>query len=158
MPHWTGAQLLDIVKAKDPRIEVIFLTAQDEASLAVSLMKRGTTTSFLSPSNSNQLVLSVGRRSNIRRLILENENYRLHLEQLVMEKTQALNQALASLSHVDSETLDALSKALDFRDQSTSGHSRRVADLTAGPQAASASRDRTLFRSNTAHCCTTSAN
>src|ERR1700746_324012 len=29
-------------------------------------------------------------------------------------------------------TLDLLSMALDFRDQSTSGHSRRVASLTAG--------------------------
>jgi len=132
MPHWTGAQLLDIVKAKDPRIEVIFLTAQDEASLAVSLMKRGAMDFLFKPVELNQLVLSIGRALEHRRLILENENYRLHLEQLVMEKTQALNQALASLSHVHSATLDALSKALDFRDQSTSGHSRRVADLTAG--------------------------
>ena len=49
-----------------------------------------------------------------------------------MEKTKALNEALTSLNHVHSATLDALSKALDFRDQSTSGHSRRVAELTAG--------------------------
>src|SRR5215467_1916573 len=47
-------------------------------------------------------------------------------------KTKALNEALTDLSHVYSATLDALSMALDFRDQSTSGHSRRVADLTAG--------------------------
>jgi HD-GYP domain-containing protein (c-di-GMP phosphodiesterase class II) len=33
---------------------------------------------------------------------------------------------------VHSATLDALAMALDYRDQSTSGHSRRVADLTAG--------------------------
>ena len=49
-----------------------------------------------------------------------------------MEKTKALNQALTSLNHVHSATLDTLSMALDFRDQSTSGHSRRVADLTTG--------------------------
>jgi cyclic di-GMP phosphodiesterase len=44
----------------------------------------------------------------------------------------ALNEALSSLTQVHSATLDALSMALDFRDQSTSGHSRRVADLTVG--------------------------
>src|SRR6516164_10274986 len=49
-----------------------------------------------------------------------------------MEKTKELNEALTSLNHVHSATLDALAKALDFRDQSTSGHSRRVAELTAG--------------------------
>jgi len=67
-----------------------------------------------------------------RRLVTENEAYRRHLEQLVAEKTQALNDALSTLTHVHSSTLDALSLALDYRDQSTSGHSRRVADLTAG--------------------------
>ena len=43
-----------------------------------------------------------------------------------------MRETLTSLNHVHSATLDALSMALDFRDQSTSGHSRRVADLTAG--------------------------
>src|SRR5207237_5627286 len=37
MPHHTGSDLLDMVKQKDAKIEVIFLTAQDEAALAVDL-------------------------------------------------------------------------------------------------------------------------
>jgi putative nucleotidyltransferase with HDIG domain len=132
MPHVTGSVLLDTIKAKDPKVEVIFLTAQDETSLAVDLMKRGALDFLLKPVELNQLLLSAGRALEHRGLVLENENYRLHLEQLVLEKTRALNEALASLSHVHSATLDALALALDFRDQSTSGHSRRVADLTGG--------------------------
>ena len=132
IPHLSGAELLDIIKQQDSRIEVIFLTAQDETSLAVDLMKRGALDFLLKPVELNQLLLSIGRALEHRRLIIENENYRLHLEQLVLEKTRALNAALTSLKHVHSATLDALSMALDFRDQSTSGHSRRVADLTAG--------------------------
>jgi putative nucleotidyltransferase with HDIG domain len=42
-----------------------------------------------------------------------------------------LNEALKS-SHVYPATLETLTQALDFRDRSTSGHSRRVAELTAG--------------------------
>ncbi len=132
MPHLTGSDLLDTVKQKDRTVEVIFLTAQDETSLAVDLMKRGAIDFLLKPVELNQLLLSVGRALEHRRLVTENEKYRLHLEQLVLEKTAALNDALASLGHVHSGTLDALSQALDFRDQSTSGHSRRVANLTAG--------------------------
>src|SRR6516162_11959328 len=132
MPHHSGADLLDMIKKKDPRIEVLFLTAQDEASLAVDLMKRGATDFLLKPVEVNQLLLSIGRAIEHRRLVIENEIYRLLLEQLVLEKTRALNEALTSLNHVHSATLDALSLALDYRDQSTSGHSRRVADLTAG--------------------------
>ena len=132
MPQRSGAELLDIIKQHDSRIEVIFLTAQDETSLAVDLMKRGALDFLLKPVELNQLLLSIGRAIEHRSLIMENENYRLRLEQLVLEKTKALNEALTSLKHVHSATLDALSMALDFRDQSTSGHSRRVADLTMG--------------------------
>ncbi|MBI4474390.1 MAG: response regulator [Acidobacteria bacterium] len=132
MPHITGSVLLDQFKAKDSTVEIIFLTAQDETSLAVDLMKRGAIDFLLKPVELNQLSLSVSRALEHRRLVKENEAYRLHLEQLVLAKTRALNEALASLTHVHSATLDALSMALDFRDQSTSGHSRRVADLTAG--------------------------
>src|SRR5262245_26355763 len=107
MPHQTGSDLLDLVKQKDPTVEVIFLTAQDEASLAVDLMKRGAMDFLLKPVELNQLLLSIGRALEHRRLVIENENYRLHLEQLVLEKTQALNEALTSLNHVHSATLDA---------------------------------------------------
>jgi putative two-component system response regulator len=148
MPYRSGANLLDIVKARDPNIEVIFLTAQDEASLAVDLMKRGAMDFLLKPVELNHLLLSISRALEHRRLIIENEDYRLHLEQLVREKTKALNEALSSLNHVHSATLDALSMALDFRDQSTSGHSRRVADLTAGAAGS---------MGITAPCCTISA-
>jgi putative nucleotidyltransferase with HDIG domain len=135
MPYVSGSVLLDEIKKRDPSIEVVFLTAQDETSLAVDLMKRGAIDFLLKPVELNQLTLAVGRALEHRRLITENEAYRHRLEDLVREKTQALNEALKSLTNVHSATLDALSMALDFRDQSTSGHSRRVADLTAGAAA-----------------------
>lgn len=46
------------------------------------------------------------------------------------KKAETLNDALRSLTYVHSGTLDLLALALDYRDQSTSGHSRRVANLT----------------------------
>src|SRR5262245_59296755 len=135
MPFLSGSIILDQVKERDPRVEVIFLTAQDETSLAVDLMKRGAIDFHLKPVELAQLLLSVDRALEHRRLVTENETYRLHLEQLVLEKTAMLNDALASLGQMHSGTLDALAQALDFRDQSTSGHSRRVASLTAGAAA-----------------------
>jgi putative nucleotidyltransferase with HDIG domain len=146
MPRHSGADLLDLIKKKDSRIEVIFLTAQDEASLAVDLMKRGATDFLLKPVEVHQLLLSISRALEHRRLVIENESYRLHLEQLVLDKTRALNDALTSLNHVHSATLDALSMALDFRDQSTSGHSRRVAELTAGAATSLGIRDSALVQ------------
>ena len=132
MPQRTRAELLNIIKRHDSRVEVIFLTAQHETSLAVDLMKRGALDFLLKPVESNQLLLAIGRAVEHRYLIAQNEQYRLHLEELILEKTRALNEALTSFKSVHTATLDALSMALDFRDQSTSGHSRRVANLTAG--------------------------
>jgi putative nucleotidyltransferase with HDIG domain len=132
MPGRTGAELLDIIKQYDSQIEVIFLTDQDETSLAVDLMKRGASDFLVKPVQLEQVLASVSRAVEHRRLVIENDNYQLHLEQQIVGKTRALNEALASLKNVHSATLEALSMALDFRDQSTSGHSRRVAELTAG--------------------------
>jgi putative nucleotidyltransferase with HDIG domain len=132
MPHVSGSVILDSFKEADPTVEVIFLTAEDETTLAIDLMRRGAIDFLLKPVELNKLSLAVTRAMEHRRLVKENEAYRRHLEQLVAEKTTALNDALSSLTHVHSSTLDALSLALDYRDQSTSGHSRRVADLTAG--------------------------
>jgi len=136
MPHVPGSALLEAIKKKDHTIEVIFLTGEDETYLAVEMMKRGAMDYLLKPVDLGKLSLAVTLALEHRRLVLENEAYHLHLERLVAEKTQALNDALRSLTHVHSATLDALSMALDFRDQSTSGHSRRVATLTTGAAAA----------------------
>jgi hypothetical protein len=106
---------------------------EDETYLAVEMMKRGALDYLLKPVDLAKLSLAVTRALEHRRLVLENEAYHLHLERLVAEKTQALNDALYSLTHVHSATLDALSMALDFRDQSTSGHSRRVATYEEPP-------------------------
>jgi putative nucleotidyltransferase with HDIG domain len=46
------------------------------------------------------------------------------------ERPDELNDALKGLVSVHPGTLDALALALDYRDKSTSGHSRRVASLT----------------------------
>jgi putative nucleotidyltransferase with HDIG domain len=46
------------------------------------------------------------------------------------QKPEAFTDGLSSLSAAQSGTLEALAMALDYRDQSTSGHSRRVANLT----------------------------
>jgi HD-GYP domain-containing protein (c-di-GMP phosphodiesterase class II) len=43
-----------------------------------------------------------------------------------------LHEALERLGLIHGATLEALGLALDFRDQSISGHSRRVASLTTG--------------------------
>jgi putative nucleotidyltransferase with HDIG domain len=132
MPGLTGAQLLQEFKAIDSKVEVIFLTGEAETRLAVDMMKAGAIDYLLKPMNLYFLNASVERALEHRRLVRANLEYRLHLEDLVAQKTAALSEALTKLAEMHSGTLEALGMALDFRDQSTSGHSRRVACWTKG--------------------------
>lgn len=132
MPHVSGSDLLDAIKAIDPTVEVVFLTAEDEAALAVDLMKRGAIDFLLKPIDLGAVARAVSRALEHRRLLMENDAYRVQLEALVAEKTQELNEALRDLTTVHTATLDSLSMALDLRDQGTGGHSRRVSGQTTG--------------------------
>ncbi len=132
MPFVSGSDLLDEIKSINNHTEVILLTGVNDTVLAVSLMKKGAADFLLKPIDSKQMDVAVARALEHRRLVLENMAYKLHLEMLVEERSKALNEALKNLHELHSATIETLSSALDLRDQGTSGHSRRVADMTVG--------------------------
>ena len=132
MPFMTGSELMDAIKSIDPQTEIILLTGLNDTLLAVDLMKRGAADFLLKPIEPKQMDVAVARALEHRRLIMENMAYKLHLEALVVDRSKALSDALKNLSDLHSATLETLATAIDLRDQGTSGHSRRVADMTLG--------------------------
>lgn len=132
MPFVSGSDLLDKIKAINSHTEVILLTGVNDTVLAVNLMKRGAADFLLKPIEPKQMDVAVARALEHRRLVLENMAYKLHLEMLVEERSKALNEALKNLHELHGATIETLANALDLRDQGTSGHSRRVADMTVG--------------------------
>ena len=130
MPFLSGPDLLDSIKAIDPFTEVILLTEMNDTVLAVDLMKRGAADYLLKPVDAEQVDIAVARALEHRRLIMENTAYKSNLEKLVEERSGALRDALRNLNELHSATLETLATAIDLRDQGTSGHSRRVADMT----------------------------
>jgi putative nucleotidyltransferase with HDIG domain len=130
MPFLPEADLLESIKSVDHFTEVVLLTDKNDAALAVNLMKRGAADCLIKPVELKQLGFSVTRALEHRRLIVENTAYKLDLEHLVEERSKALSEALRNLSSLHSATLETLATAIDLRDQGTSGHSRRVADMT----------------------------
>jgi len=132
MPFVSGSDLLDQIKSVSPHTEVILLTGLNDTVLAVDLMKRGAADFLLKPIEPKQMEVAVSRALEHRRLVLENMAYKLHLENLVEERSKALNEALKNLNELHNATIETLAAALDLRDQGTSGHSRRVANMTLG--------------------------
>ncbi len=132
MPHLKGTKLMEHIRDRDGLIEIILLTAEDDTATAVEAMRRGAADYLLKPVSMRGMEMSVARALEHHELVVENAAYKKRLEDLVAERTQALNRALMLLSNVHTATLDTLATALDFRDQATFGHSRRMATLTVG--------------------------
>jgi putative nucleotidyltransferase with HDIG domain len=130
MPFISGSDLLDSIKSIDHLTEVVLLTGLNDTLLAVDLMKRGAADFLLKPIDPKQMDVAIARALEHRRLVIENTAYKLNLERLVEERSKALSDALRNLNDLHGATLETLATAIDLRDQATSGHSRRVADMT----------------------------
>src|SRR5215469_10896584 len=130
MPEMDGIKLLEWVRQYDPDVPVIMVTAIHDISTALEAIRRGAYDYILKPFEKDQLFLGVGRALQHRRLVLENKNYQLNLQQQVDERTQQLTVALTQLEQSYDDTLEALGSALDLKDAETEGHCQRVTAFT----------------------------
>jgi len=126
MPEITGIELLQKVKAIDPKMKMIMVTAYPEIDLAVNAMRLGAYDFIIKPADLDLIVMSVKKALESRRLEEEIEAYHNHMEELVEERTAKLQQAYRTLkkSHLDS--VKVLAEAIDAKDPYTRGHSDRV--------------------------------
>jgi putative nucleotidyltransferase with HDIG domain len=126
MPEMTGIELLQKVKAIDPKMKMIMVTAYPDVDLAVNAMRQGAYDFIIKPADLDLIVMSVKKALDSKRLEEEIEAYHNRLEELVEERTANLQQAYRSLkkSHLDS--VKVLAEAIDAKDPYTRGHSDRV--------------------------------
>lgn len=140
MPGIDGIELIKKVRVLYPDTVVIMITAVSNANAAIEALKQGASDYLIKPFNLEEIVISIQNALEKRRLILENRGYQEHLEEIVkvqtaeirgllsveQQKTAQLNKALAEIQVTYNTTLEALSTALDYRDNATEGHSQRV--------------------------------
>ena len=130
MPEMDGIGLLERAKEKFPDMPVVMLTAVLDVSVALQAIRNGAYDYLLKPFEREQLLATVRRALENRRLKRENDAYRSNLEAMVAARTQQLRAAVADLERSYDITLEALGEALDLRDAETEGHSRRVTAFT----------------------------
>jgi len=140
MPGMDGIALLKALRAAYPDTAVVMITAVSNVSMAIEALREGAYDYLIKPFNLEEVVLSVRNALEKRRLILENRLYQEHLGEIVKAQTEEirqlltteqericeLNKAVEEIDVTHSATLDALSTALDYRDNETEGHSQRV--------------------------------
>jgi putative nucleotidyltransferase with HDIG domain len=130
MAEMDGIALLERAKERYPDMPVVMVTAVHDIQVALQALRNGAYDYLLKPFEREQLLATVRRALENRRLKRENDAYRTNLEALVAARTQQWKTALSKLEESYDITLEALGEALDLKDAETQHHSKRVTAYT----------------------------
>jgi putative nucleotidyltransferase with HDIG domain len=130
MPEMDGVELLKQVKAMDPNMMVIMVTAYPELDLVVEAMRLGAYDFITKPVNLELVVHSVKKALEKKKLEQEIEAYHNNLGNLVEERTARLQQAYRTLKKAHLDSVKVLVEAIDAKDPYTRGHSDRVTRMS----------------------------
>lgn len=122
MPGKSGIELLPEIKVNYAGTAVIMATAITETGIAVQCMKQGADDYICKPFNLDEVVLSVDKTLEKRRLELQIKEYQEHLQEKVEEQTREIRRLFLG-------AIEALVFALEAKDKYTAGHSRRVTKI-----------------------------
>jgi putative two-component system response regulator len=119
MPGESGLDLVRDVLAEHPDTAAVMVTAMDDPLLAEVALEFGAYGYITKPFQRNQLLISVSNALRRRSLEIENRGNRGRLEQAVRERTRELQESRE-------ETIQRLSRAVEYRDTETGGHIERM--------------------------------
>jgi len=125
----SGFDLMEQVRAIDPSVVVIVLTAHSTADNAIESLRLGAYDFITKPVNSAKLQTVLTRALEYRRLLLANRDYQSRLEDMVREQSREIAGALTEVKQSYEFTLEALVNLLDAREQATGRHSLNVREL-----------------------------
>jgi len=112
------------------QIPIVLVTDFHHVPQAVKAVQMGAYDYVLRPFSADQLLATVRRTLQYRRLQTQNDLFRHHLEQLITARTEMLQHSMRQLENSYDVTLEALGNALDLKDAETEGHSKRVTAYT----------------------------
>jgi response regulator RpfG family c-di-GMP phosphodiesterase len=130
MPGISGLELLARVRQSHPHIAFILTTGVDDLEVGVQAMRSGADDYLVKPLRESAVIASLERALHKRHLEKQIENYSKRLEEMVVERTGQLHQALQQIERNYEDTLQALGAAIDLRDNETAGHSQRVCNYS----------------------------
>src|SRR2546422_2123946 len=92
MPGVSGTELLGMIRAKYPDLDVVMITAVVDVDVALRAIRNGASDYLPKPFNLEQVQITVERVLEKRRLLDENRTYQLGLEAKVQERTHELTE------------------------------------------------------------------
>jgi response regulator RpfG family c-di-GMP phosphodiesterase len=126
MPKMDGVQLATSVKQYSPDVEIIMVTGMADLDLVVKTLQLGAYDYILKPFQKQRVLMSVERALERRRLILGIKECKENVEQVVKERTRALEDRLKKLTRTYQTTLQTLGAVLDSADIEAQARCLRV--------------------------------
>jgi putative nucleotidyltransferase with HDIG domain len=126
MPNLDGVGLLGHIKDKYSDIPFVIITTVQDISVALAAIRKGAYDYLLKPFEREQLLNTVRRALENRRLKLKKCDYQTNLKAVVQQSTEQLRQSLGNIETSHDNTLDAL----DLKEPSSEGHAKRVTFFT----------------------------
>ena len=126
MPDYDGKWLLKQIRNEDPNMAVLMITGVDDTKEAVDCLRLGAYDYIIKPFNPQEIRIAVERALERKSLLLQKKAYQANLEKKVRERTLELLRAYEEIEMTYQRTLEALITALDVRERTTGGHSKRV--------------------------------
>ncbi|MBW1962259.1 MAG: sigma-54-dependent Fis family transcriptional regulator [Deltaproteobacteria bacterium] len=105
MPGISGIELLERIKARDPDLPVIMMTAYGTVEKAVEAMQKGAYSYILKPFDNERLVLYVNKANEMYRVVKENRQLRDEIESKyqfgnIIGKSKAMREVFEAIRKV----------------------------------------------------------
>jgi putative two-component system response regulator len=131
LPDDAGLSLIEFVSRESPRTATVTVLDVDEPELADRAIDMGTYGYVFKPFTPNQVLIAVRNALQRRKLELENRAHRETLEQIVRVRTAALERSASQMKLSREEIVRRLSRAVEYRDEETGGHTERMSAYSA---------------------------
>lgn len=126
LPDRNGIEVLREIRERYPDTAVVMVSGAEEIDTVLASLNLGASDFITKPFGRELVVSRVEQALEKRRLSIENKRHQRELEQLVKERTEALQRSLQYIEATYDATIKALGGALDLRDSETQYHSERV--------------------------------
>ena len=127
MPKMNGIEMIEAIKKENEEQLILITTAHTESEYILRAIKDGIDGYILKPFNMTQLNYELFKCAQKMMMKKENELYKLHLLEVVADKTDELENLIKYHNENYEKTLESMVEMIEQRDTYTAGHSRRVA-------------------------------
>jgi putative two-component system response regulator len=123
MPRMSGDELQRLARGIRPDLAVVLVTAATDLSLVVKCFQEGISDYITKPFDLTDVAARISRALERQRLMSENRSYQENLELRVADQA-------VQIRRMFEESLQALNRALEAKDEYTRDHSYRVASTS----------------------------